>query len=256
MSYNFNNALLRTPAKSITRAISKKGIQPKFDEIMSEHNAYLEALKGLGIQVLLLPPTEDYPDSVFVEDPALTFKNGCVILRPGAKTRFGEKDHLAETLQGIFTNIFFVSEGAVEGGDILRIGNHCIIGLSGRTDEVGARFLSKKLLEIDISCEITVTPPSVLHFKSDCCLIDENTIFCTERLSETGFFRGKGYEVVKVPRGEEMAANSLRVNDTIFVPEGFEQTANLLSKRYNVTFLKVSEVAKVDAGLSCMSLRW
>ncbi len=96
----------------------------------------------------------------------------------------------------------------------------------------------------------------MLHFKSDCCLLDENTIFCTEKLYETGFFEGKNYEIIKVPVGEEVAANSLRVNETLFVPGGFEKTHRLLSQRYNLRFLTVNEVSKVDAGLSCMSLRW
>ena len=30
----------------------------------------------------------------------------------------------------------------------------------------------------------------------------------------------------------------------------------MLSKKYNIIKVKVDEIAKVDAGLSCMSLRW
>ena len=69
-------------------------------------------------------------------------------------------------------------------------------------------------------------------------------------------FEGKNYEIIKVPVGEEVAANSLRVNETLFVPNGFEKTDLLLSQRYDLSFLTVDEVGKVDAGLSCMSLRW
>ena len=35
-----------------------------------------------------------------------------------------------------------VEEGSVEGGDILRVGDHCFIGLSERTNRMGAQVLS------------------------------------------------------------------------------------------------------------------
>ena len=38
--------------------------------------------------------------------------------------------------------------------------------------------------------------------------------------------------------------------------KGFKKTEDLLSKNYNLIPLEVSEITKVDAGLSCMSIRW
>ena len=256
MAFDFKNALIRTPSKSVASAISSKEISPDYGEILKEHSAYKDALKSIGLNVITLPPLEEFPDSMFVEDPALTFSNGCIVLRPGTKSRFGEKGSLALELANQFEIVLYVEEGTVEGGDVLRIGNHCIIGLSNRTDKAGANSLSEKLSKLGITSEIAITPSGVLHFKSDCCLLDESTIFCTEKLYETGFFEGKNYEIIKVPVGEEVAANSLRVNETLFVPNGFEKTDLLLSQRYDLRFLAVDEVGKVDAGLSCMSLRW
>ena len=63
-------------------------------------------------------------------------------------------------------------------------------------------------------------------------------------------------KTIEVPEGEEIAANSLRINDSLFVPFGFNKTYNLLKDLYNVKLIKVDEISKVDAGLSCMSLRW
>ena len=44
--------------------------------------------------------------------------------------------------------------------------------------------------------------------------------------------------------------------DKIILPDRCPRTAELLSKHYSVEIVKVSEVSKLDAGLSCMSLRW
>ena len=59
-----------------------------------------------------------------------------------------------------------------------------------------------------------------------------------------------------MPDGEESAANSLMVNNHLLVPKGFEKTYEILSKSYDIKLANVNEISKVDAGLSCMSLRW
>jgi len=74
-------------------------------------------------------------------------------------------------------------------------------------------------------------------------------------MSLTGFFENH-FKVINVPEGEELAANSLRVNNHLLVPNGFEKTYELLSKSYDIKLANVNEISKVDAGLSCMSLRW
>ena len=79
MAYNFKNALVRTPSKSISNAISSIGEKPNFEKVISEHNEYKMHLERSDINVITLDSLEDYPDSVFVEDPAITFNNFCII---------------------------------------------------------------------------------------------------------------------------------------------------------------------------------
>ena len=63
--------------------------------------------------------------------------------------------------------------------------------------------------------------------------------------------------VVRVPEGEDAAANALRVNDVVLVGAAFPRTAEALDRLgYRVVPLHVAETGKLDAGLSCMSLRW
>jgi dimethylargininase len=59
-----------------------------------------------------------------------------------------------------------------------------------------------------------------------------------------------------VPDGEEEAANALRVNDRVFVGADYSRTIALLEACYNTLPLRTSEIRKIDAGPSCMSLRW
>ena len=50
---------------------------------------------------------------------------------------------------------------------------------------------------------VVETPPGVLHFKTDCAIIDDTTIFSTARLAASGCF--EGYDVVVCPDGERSA---------------------------------------------------
>jgi len=47
------------------------------------------------------------------------------------------------------------------------------------------------------------------------------------------------------------------VNNTIFIGDRFPRTIDLLAKEgFAVEPMSVTEIGKLDAGLSCMSLRW
>lgn len=255
MIYKFKNALIRKPSVSITNAISSNNIKPNYQKIFDEHRQYAESLISLKINVHSLDALENFPDSIFVEDPALAYDNNFILLRPGTQSRFGETADLSKNIKNYFKKILFTENGKVEGGDILRINNHFIIGLSDRTNKEGAENLSYILKSLGASVEISSTPKDILHFKSDCSLIDENTILLTKRMNKLDIFNKK-YNLIEVPEGEEIAANSLRINKHLLIAKGYKKTEELLSKNYSLILLEVSEITKVDAGLSCMSIRW
>jgi len=81
MSFEFDSALVREPARSVTHGLSTQpGPRPLFDAIGREHAEYVRALEECGLAVETLPPLEDYPDSIFVEDPpscSVTVRSYC-----------------------------------------------------------------------------------------------------------------------------------------------------------------------------------
>ena len=93
----------------------------------------------------------------------------------------------------------------------------------------------------------------MLHLKTACALVDEETVIATPALA--GLF--EGYRVIETPAGEERAANLLRINDSILVGADYPGTIDLLAGRApSLVPLAVAEIRKIDAGLSCLSLRW
>lgn len=254
--YRFTHAILRTPAPSAVHGIrADGGPDPDFPALAAEHDAYVGALRGLGLDLTILPPLDAFPDALFVEDVALTFAEGAILLRPGAPTRAGEVAYIGEALAAHHDRVLELTDGHVDGGDVLRLADRVIIGLSARTNRAGAEQLAGLLATLGHRAEIADTPPGVLHFKTGCGLIDAETIFAVPALADCPEFAG--LEIVVTPPGEDEAANLLRINDTILVGDRWITTQALLAARgLAIRPLPTIEIARIDAGLSCMSLRW
>ena len=254
--FHFNQALVRSPGASVARGLRAvdRGA-PAREEVQRELDAYVAALRASGVAVETLPALDAFPDSIFVEDPALVFSNGAILLRPGAPSRFGEAAALGPELRRRFGTVLELTEGFVEGGDVLVMPDVVLIGLSERTDGEGAEALKVLLERLGRRGEIVSTPPGVLHFKTDCSLLDEQTILATSRLAAARAFQG--CRVIVTLKGEEAAANALRVNDRVFVGDRFPRTADRLTAAgYEIVLLPSAQIALLDGGFSCLSLRW
>lgn len=63
--------------------------------------------------------------------------------------------------------------------------------------------------------------------------------------------------MIETAPGEERAANALRVNGDLLLAAGHPRTAERLEKiDARIVLLAADQIARIDAGLSCMSLRW
>ena len=255
--FDFDQALVRAPGRSVVNGIRfDPKIQPTFEGVAREHQAYVAALRDAGLAVEVLPALEAWPDSVFVEDPALVFPEGAILLRPGARSRLGESDEMRDALARHFDCVLELGgDEHADGGDVLVTRKIVFIGVSRRTSRKGAEALREKLHAFGRQARIVETPSSCLHFKTAAGLLSEDTIVATAPMADSGIFAG--LRILPVPEGEEAAANLLRVNDFVFVGECYPRTIELLAKEgFAIVPLPVDEIAKLDAGLSCMSLRW
>jgi dimethylargininase len=255
--YHFNSAIVREPSRSVVHGLSANDHgAPDYQGVVAEHKSYITALESAGAAVMVLPALEPYPDSIFVEDPALVFTEGAILLRPGAPSRLDEPEAIASTLNGFFDNVLRLPQpGHVDGGDVLVTPDSVMIGLSGRTDQAGAEALIECLKAFGYKGRIVHTPKGVLHFKTECSLLDETTVLVTHRMAQSGIF--DGFRKILVPDGEEPAANAVRINGSVLVSSQYQRTIDIVSKAgYAFLPVKTTEIEKIDAGLSCMSLRW
>ena len=102
------------------------------EKARAEHSAYECCLASLGVRVISLPPLDEHPDAVFVEDPAIVLDEVAVITTMGAASRRGERASLAAALADFRPVIHMQQPARLEGGDVMRVGRHLYVGVSGR----------------------------------------------------------------------------------------------------------------------------
>ncbi|MCH8169485.1 MAG: dimethylarginine dimethylaminohydrolase [Proteobacteria bacterium] len=261
-SYTFSHAITRAPGAGVARGLREVDTgAPDLALFQAHHAAYVAALRATGAEVTELAALEAFPDGVFVEDAALSLPKGAVILRPGAPSRLGEAAAMAPILARFYGEVAAITGpnniegGFIEGGDILVTEREILVGRSARTDAAGIAELTRLVAPWGYTVRELQTPPGVLHFKTDCSLLDEDTILATPRLAACGCF--DGYRVILTPEGEEAAANAIRFNDVVLAPAGFPRTAETLARAgYDVREIPNSEAARLDGGMSCLSLRF
>jgi dimethylargininase len=256
-SHTFSHAIVRAASPRFVDGLraDDRGV-PDFARFQEHHAAYIAALASTGATVIQLDRLDDYPDSIFVEDTALCLPEGAIMLRPGAPSRLGESAAMAPALAGFYSELITLEgPGFIEGGDILVIAREILVGRSARTDTDGIAELREHVAGWGYSLREVETPPGVLHFKTDCSLLDETTILATPKLAATGCF--EQYRLIMTAEGEDAAANTIRFNQLVLMPAGFPGTANrLVTSGYNVREIGNSEAAKLDGGMSCLSLRF
>ena len=252
----FTQAIARKPnknfAKGITTAVSAE--PPNFELLRRQHETYLETLKSCGLDITILDPLPDYPDAYFVEDTAVVTPDVAVITNPGAEARRGEEEFMAPVLAGFRKIERITAPGTVDGGDVLQVDNHFLIGLSERTNQEGAAQLGR-ILESYGHTWGTIPVAAGLHFKSSVNFVGKKTLLVTADFAEHVAL--SGYNKIVLENTESYAANTLLVNEHLLMPAGFPSTRKQLEVLgLDIIELETSEVQKMDGGLTCMSIRF
>ena len=255
----FSRAIVRPPGRNFAEGLTTAGLgPPNLARALEQHRAYCEALRRCGLEVIELPPDEERPDSTFVEDTAVLTPHGALIARPGAVSRRDETAAIRTALLPHFPRPASIhAPGTLDGGDICDAGGIVLIGLSERTNEAGVRQLAAWLEGLGVkSRTVDIRGTSgVLHLKSGIAFLGDGRLAVIEAMA--GRPELSGFEEVRVPAGEEYAANCLRINGTFIAPAGHPRFSSVLrSLGLPLVELEMSEFKKMDGGLSCLSLRF
>ena len=232
-----------------------------------QHESYIQALRSL-VPVLQLPALPDYPDSVFVEDTVVAIDQQVALMHPGHISRRGEVESVGRALQQLGMEIVMdmrksSQEAFCDGGDVLYTGRHLFIGLSNRTNRLGAELLQQAFPGVPSK----VIPPTmagnqVLHLKSAVTLFSPDLMVVPTGPAGDAVWESlsvaDSYSVIRVP--DVLACNVVAVNGAVVVQDtpclesrrALEQAAQ--EQNIELIWVNTSELAKKDAALTCCSV--
>ena len=255
----FKNVIVRKPGKSICDGITSAPElgKPDYEKALKQHENYIETLKKCGVNVTVLEPLEEFPDSCFVEDTAILTKKCAIISNPGAESRNKEPEFMVEAIKKFYPEDkieYIKAPGTLEGGDVMMVGDHFYVGKSARTNEEGIKQFIKILNKYGLTGS-EVPLEKVLHLKTGVNYIENNNMLVSgEFINKKDF---ENYNKIIVLEDESYGANCIWVNETVIVPKGYPKIEKAIKDMgCKVLVTDTSEFKKIDGGLSCLSLRF
>ena len=255
----FTHAIVRVPGRSISNGLLSSTYlegRPNYEKAIVHHEQNVAALAKAGMDVTILPACEDFPSSIFIEDNALLTDNVAILSSPGAPTRRGEINipDLVPTLKKFYDHIERITEGTVEPGDIMMVGNDYYIGVSHRTSRAGAEQMASILKKYGHNPHL-VEVKDTLHLKTGVNYLENNNLLISGEFIDNPIF--KDFNKIPIPEDEMYAANCVWVNDYVLVPEGYPKVKKIVEDLgYTPLVVGCSELRKTNGGLSCISLRF
>jgi dimethylargininase len=222
------------------------------DIARAQHDAYTQALKDVGCEVIELPAEADLPDSVFVEDTAFILPEVAVITRPGADSRKPETESIIRALQPYRDLLFIREPASVDGGDVLVLDKDVFVGISTRSNQAAVDQMNSLLGSFGCRAQV-VELHDCLHLKSAVTQVDARTLLTNRNWVDVHHFAK--FDLIDVDPSEPFAANCLPVNGGIIFPAAFPKTrAKLEARGYQVRTVHVDELAKAEGAVTCCSL--
>ena len=246
-------AIIRQPGPAFVDGLTSAHLgKPDWSLALRQHGQYQRALERAGLEVTVLSTEPDFPDCPFVEDTAVVTAQGAVITNPGAPSRNGEQRSVRSVLAQFLSLVDILPPGTLDGGDVLRIEDRFVIGLSQRTNRQGAGQLANHLRQWGYESEC-LEVGDMLHLKSGVNYIGRGNLLVTRALADQPLFAS--LHRVLVDDEEAYAANSIFVHGTLLLPAGFPRVQAALGLLgYSVVTLDLSEFRKVDGGMTCLSV--
>lgn len=180
-----------------------------------QHAAYESALASLGCEIRRIPADDRYPDAVFIEDTAIVLDELAVMTRPGAESRRGERDAVAEILSDYRTVARIKAPATIDGGDVLQLDDVLYVGRTPRTTDEGIAQLREILAPYGYRV-VAVEVDGCLHLKSAVTRVSADALLMNRRWVSPAIF--DAWRIIDVNDDEPSAANALRIGNSVVYP--------------------------------------
>ncbi|MCW2862355.1 MAG: Dimethylargininase [Actinoallomurus sp.] len=245
-------ALVRRPsprlAEGIVTHIDRRPVDVAL--AMRQHDAYVAALESAGWRVRWLPPADDLPDAVFVEDTVVVCDGLAVLARPGAPERAPEIASMERMITELGLKVVRIEdEGTLDGGDVLQVGTTVYAGRSARTNEDALCQLAR-LLATRGRRVVPVTLTDCLHLKTAMTALPDGSLIGVPELLDTSAL--PYLRVAQEPAGAHVVVLGEK---QVLISDSAPRTADLLaSEGYDVTVVGIGEFEKLEGCVTCLSV--
>ena len=237
-------------AEGIVTHIGRSAVS--YELALQQWENYVGILRNDGWDIVEVPPAPDCPDSAFVEDTMVVYRNVAVIARPGADERKPETTDAEKVIESLGYSINRIRPpGTLDGGDVLKVGDTVYVGRGGRTNGEGIRQL-REILEPIGATVVAVPLTKVLHLKSAVTALPDGTIIgYAPVVDDPAFFP----HFIATP--EESGAHVVLLGDNrLLIASDCPQTAALLDGLgYETVAVDIGEFVKLEGCVTCLSVR-
>jgi dimethylargininase len=216
-----------------------------YERAAEQHEEYRALLASLGCEVISLPGDAAYPDCVFIEDTAIVLDELAVITRPGADSRRGEVEVVAEALAPLRKLVRIEAPATLDGGDVLVLDERIYVGRSTRSNDAALeqlrRLTGREVIGVDLY--------GALHLKTAITRVSRDTLLVNREWVDVAPFAG--WKLIDAV--EPFGANAVWLGDVVIYPAAFPLTRARLHG-FDVRTVHADELAKAEGGVTCCSL--
>lgn len=219
----------------------------------AQHAAYLTLLSRHGLTLISLPELPDHPDGLFVEDILVMLDGLALLTRPGAASRRGEVASAEAALAALGRPVARIAAPAtLDGGDVLLLDRHVLVGRSTRSNDAGREQLAR-LAQGSMRTVLGVDVRGALHLKTAVTRLPDGALIAVPGFVDIAQLEALGYRVHHAR--EASGGDVLCLGETVVLPSDAPRTAAMLQQEgFTVESLDISELQRLEAGLTCMSV--
>ncbi|CAF0768596.1 unnamed protein product [Brachionus calyciflorus] len=233
------------------------------DKAKEDHNEYILTLRKIGLDVIELQSDDTLPDSTFIDCVSVICNGTALIAKPHLISRKKEAEIVKSVLRKEGLNIVEIKDpiATLDGSDVLFTGREFFVGLSKRTNIIGAKAVASAFPEYPVAliklkkgvyhlkAYISVAGPDILAIGSS--EIAKDILRQIKDISEY-----KKYHLITL--ADIAGVNCLYLNNTLIhcCKDELLNSAKLFASKidYPRIEIKNKEFSKINRYLTCRSL--